>query len=159
MPFLPCEFGSSSLAWSPLRYSAGNGMFYRAMRTMTNIYGVVFLIVGFLGFIPWLKKAGLLLGLFYATPFNNILYILTALAAFWAASVSAHASRNFFRIFGAVYLALALIGFGMGKGYIFGVIAQHTADNVLHLVFAIVALFFGFAPRSVIPHGTVSSSP
>ena len=129
------------------------------MRTMTNVFGTVLLILGLVGFIPWLTQDDVLVGVFQATAFNNVFYIISALAAFWAASLSAHASRAYFRIFGAVYLGLAIIGFFMEDGYIFGVIAQTTADNWLHAGLAIVALFFGFAPRTVATHGTLPGSP
>ena len=130
------------------------------MRTMTNIFGTVLLLIGVLGFIPWLAPNQELMGAFQATAFNNVFYIISALAAFWAGSLSTHASRNFFRIFGAIYLGLALIGFLMADGgYILGVIAQNGADNWLHLVLALVALFFGFSPRSVAAHGTLPGSP
>lgn len=129
------------------------------MRTMTNVFGTVLLILGLVGFIPWLTSDGVLLGVFQAAPVNNIFYIISALAAFWAASLSAHAARTYFRIFGAIFLGLAIIGFAMDDGLIFGVIAQTGADNWLHGVLAIVALFFGFAPRSVAAHGTLPGSP
>ena len=128
------------------------------MKTLSNTFGIVFLILGIMGFIPWMKDDGRLLGTFAADAANNIFYIITGLAALWAGTLSAHAARNFFRIFGAIYLGLAIIGF-LNEGYILGVLAHTGADDGLHLVAGGLAILFGFAPRNIAVRGTTPSSP
>ena len=124
------------------------------MKTLGNIFGAILIVIGVAGFISLFAGNEQVLGLFEAAVFNHVFYIATGLGAVWAGTLSAHAARNFFRIFGAVYLGLAFIGFLMGEGYILGVVAQSRADNWLHLVLGLVAAFFGFAPRKVVAQGT-----
>ena len=70
------------------------------LRKMATIFGVVFLIVGVLGFVPGTTENGHLLGIFHVNPAHNVVHILSGLAALLAARASEHAAQNYFRIFG-----------------------------------------------------------
>lgn len=117
------------------------------MRRAATISGVILILLGLLGFIPFATPDNRLFGLFLVNAENNILHIGSGLGAIWAASVSPHAARAFFQIFGAVYLGLAIIGFYLGEGMILGVVASNPAGVVLHALIAIGLLLLGFVPR------------
>jgi hypothetical protein len=48
------------------------------------------------------------------------------------------------KIFGLVYLAVAILGFVIPGGDIFGLIHVNMPDNLLHLALAAVFLYVGF---------------
>ncbi len=120
------------------------------------IIGVLFVIVGILGFIPGatqhvdfkrgLRFSGtgseaLLFGLFLTSVMHNGILILTgafgAVASFFTLS-----SRLFFAVFGVVYLFLAIFGFSIDKASTANFLPFNTADNIGHLVLAAVLLLF-----------------
>jgi hypothetical protein len=110
------------------------------------IVGVVFLLVGILGFIPGitsnyddLKFAGhnsdaQLLGIFDTSILHNIVHLLFGVAGI-ALSRSYDGARNFLIGGGVIYLALFLYGviFGADEGGA-NWIPVNWADNILHLV-------------------------
>ena len=118
------------------------------VRTMANVFGVVFLLVGILGFVPGITTDGHLLGIFHVNTAHNVVHILSGLAALIAANASERAALNYFRIFGAIYALVAILGFvAGGNAPVLGIIANNPADNWLHAAIAAVALVLGFAPQ------------
>jgi hypothetical protein len=120
------------------------------IKTAANLFGIVFLIVGILGFIPGITRDGHLLGIFHVNAAHNVVHILSGAAALAAAAISERAARNYFRIFGVVYGLVAVLGFFAGDQPVLGIIANNTADNWLHVAIALVALAIGFVPVSYI---------
>jgi hypothetical protein len=118
------------------------------IKTMANIFGAVFLLVGILGFIPGITSNGHLLGIFHVNTAHNLVHIASGIAALIAAGVSFEAARNYFRIFGVIYALVAALGFVTGgTDPLLGIIANNPADNWLHLAIAAVSLALGFAPQ------------
>jgi len=128
------------------------------LKTAAIVFGVVFLAVGVLGFIPGITTADqMLLGIFHVNGLHNIVHLLTGAVALWAGMASAHASKLFFQVFGIVYALVALLGFIVGDGYLLGLVANNMADAWLHVVIAAAALYLGFMhheqqPVAVIQH-------
>lgn len=111
-------------------------------------FGIVFLLVGILGFIPGITTAdGHLLGIFHVDMAHNVVHLLSGLIALWAAAASMNAARNYFRIFGIIYALVAILGFIQGGDTVLGLIAGNMADNFLHLVIAALALWIGFGMK------------
>lgn len=126
-------------------------------------FGVIFMIVGVLGFIPAVtpitddEVTGRLLGVFAVDPAHNVVHLVTGLIAVAVGLASEEASRMYFKVFGVIYGLVALLGFGYGNAPILGLIANNLADAVLHAVIAVVALFLGFGhllDRFEHPHDT-----
>ena len=114
------------------------------IRKLAIVFGVVFVAVGLLGFIPGVTTAdGKLLGIFQVSTLHNIIHLLSGIAALLAAKDAAY-SRLYFRIFGAVYALVAVIGWLQGDT-VLGLIDVNVADNVLHTVLAVAILAIGFA--------------
>jgi hypothetical protein len=111
------------------------------LRKLAVIFGVVFLIVGLSGYVPFLMKSGSLLGVFEFSHMHSIVLVVSGVIALLAARDAGHA-RWFFKIFGVLFTAAAVVGF-MRSGDLY---FMHTnmADNGLHLVIGLLALFFGF---------------
>ena len=112
------------------------------VQKLAKLFGIVFVLIGVLGFVPVVTLDTLLLGIFEVDALHNIIHLATGLVAFWAASTVANA-RLFFKVFGVVYALVTILGFMMG-GDILGLFMVNMADNVLHLVIALVALYAGF---------------
>jgi len=114
------------------------------LKTLAIIFGIVFLLVGILGFIPLFTPGGHLLGLFHVNTAHNIVHLLTGALALFCGMVSGRASKLFFQIFGVVYLLVALLGLYYQDQAILGIIANNVHDIWLHFAIAFVALYLGF---------------
>lgn len=116
--------------------------------------GIVFLIVGFAGFIPGLthpidhlEGAGagseaLLLGLFQVSILHNIVHLLFGVAGV-AAAARATASRQFLIWGGVVYFVLFIVGLFLVGAPQANFIPVNAADNWLHLVLSIGMVALG----------------
>ncbi len=103
------------------------------------ILGVVFVLVALLGFIG----NGSVLGIFPVNGLHNIIHLLSGLLALYASSKGEDASMMYAKIFGAVYALVTILGF-IAPAFIDNLIMGGAADNVLHLVLAVVLLWIGF---------------
>lgn len=113
--------------------------------TLTKIsvvFGVVFILIGILGFIPGITVNGLLLGIFSVNAMHNIVHLVTGVLALLVAK-NVNYAKVFFIVFGIIYLIVALMGFFTTGGVVMGM-TMNMADNLLHLVVALVALYLGF---------------
>lgn len=116
------------------------------VRTMAQVFGWVFIVIGVLGFVPGVTtEDGLLLGLFQVDTIHNLIHLVSGAAALYAASVGA--ARKYFQIFGVIYALIAVLGFFYGDSELLGFIAHNTADTWLHVVIAVVALYLGFGTK------------
>ena len=97
------------------------------------------------GFFPAFKPNGLLFGLLDVTTIHSIVYIVSGVIAIMAAT-SYKYSQYYFKIFGILYALLAIAGI-VGD---LSVIMMHfnLADNLLHVVIALLALYLGFSSKN-----------
>ena len=117
------------------------------VKTMAVLFGVVFLVVGILGFVPGATKNEMLLGIFHVNAAHNAVHLLSGAVALFCGMSSFAASRMYFRIFGVVYAAVAILGFlNPGDTMLLGLISNNTADTYLHVAIAAVSLILGFMP-------------
>src|SRR5947207_14733413 len=79
------------------------------IKSMAVLFGVVFLLVGILGFVPAVTKDQMLLGIFHVNTGHNAVHLLSGVVALLCGMSGAGASRLYFRIFGLVYGAVALL--------------------------------------------------
>lgn len=117
------------------------------VKTAAMVFGVVFVIVGILGFVPAFTPNGYLLGIFEVNGLHNMVHLLSGIAAL-VASKSYKYSRLYFQVFGIVYGLVALLGIFHGDNDIFGVLAHNVADIFLHVIITAAALYFGFGTPS-----------
>lgn len=114
------------------------------IRVVAVVFGILFLLAGILGFSPSFAPNDMLGGYFHVNPAHNLIHLVTGLIALWVGFGSVHASKMFFRIFGVIYVLVALLGVYYGDQDIFGVVANNMSDVVLHFVVGIIALALGF---------------
>ena len=116
---------------------------------VATILGVVFLLVGVLGFVqPHALGAHL-------SQTHNIIHLVSGAVSLWLGlKGSASAARNFCITFGSIYLLLGLVGFVRGEGadrlfvVIPGQLELGTVDHVIHVVFGALYLIAGFMTRA-----------
>jgi hypothetical protein len=114
------------------------------LKTAAIIFGIVFLLVGVLGFVPGITTGQMLLGIFHVNAVHNIVHVLSGAVALITGVMSTAAARMYFRVFGIVYALVAVLGFLIGNGLLLGLISNNMADTWLHVVIALVALALGF---------------
>jgi hypothetical protein len=115
------------------------------IKTAAILFGIVFLLIGIVGFVPAITPAnGMLLGIFHVNTAHNFVHLASGVIFLLCGMAGVGASRTFFRIFGIVYALVALLGFYYGDQALLGLIANNTADTWLHVVLAMVMLFLGF---------------
>ena len=122
--------------------------------TLARAFGTAFLGATLLGWAP-----NQLLGengLFVTNAAHNFVHLATAMAFFAVARWGENASIRFMRIFGAVYMLTAVIGFfALGsetEGHLFYMIRINQLDNYLHLGLGIVISIAGWTVRHSYPH-------
>lgn len=108
------------------------------------LFGIVFVLVALLGFMG----TGIVgdMGVFHTDMMHNVVHLIVGLVFIFVALKAADSMGMTMKIFGAIYLILAVLGFlmvGSGTGSLLGLIEINGADNYLHLVLGIVILFFG----------------
>ncbi|MFG1699755.1 DUF4383 domain-containing protein [Nonomuraea sp. NPDC049309] len=118
------------------------------------ITGVVFLLVGVLGFVPGvttdfdqLQFAGhhsgaLLLGLFQVSILHNIVHLIFGIAGVLLAKTWSGA-RNFLVAGGVIYLLLWLYGLIVAHDSPANFVPLNTADNWLHLILGVGMVALG----------------
>ena len=111
-------------------------------KTICKILGVVFLLVGVIGFAsPTLLGAHL-------TPPHNVVHILSGVVAlYFGFAGSLGGAKAFCLVFGVVYLALGVLGLALGQPpdrmWIVGPLHLGTADHGIHCLLGILFLAGG----------------
>lgn len=106
-------------------------------RTLSKVLGVVFILVGILGFFQ-----DPILGLFEVDLVHNLVHLVSGVALVALAGATA------LRVVGVVYLLVTVLGFAMGEGDLLGLMHVNAADNWLHLVLAVALIGASFAKGS-----------
>ena len=128
-------------------------------RTFALVFGIVFLAVGILGFVPAavaplhpghaavMGNGVQLLGLFPVNEIHNGVHILFGL---WGlvASRSLGGSITYGRGIAIIYAVLTVAGFIPGLSTLFGLAPLYGNDIWLHAVLAMVGAYFGWVHRS-----------
>jgi hypothetical protein len=121
----------------------------RANSAVAFGFGVVFVLVGLLGFSvsgghdAIGHSGGELLGLFRVNALHNVVHILVGAVMIGAAAVGARAAKIVNILVGATYLLLFVIGLLIVDDTAANIIALNPADNGLHLVLGAVLLGVG----------------
>jgi hypothetical protein len=114
------------------------------VKTAAILFGLVFLLVGILGFVPAITKDEMLLGIFHVNFAHNLVHLASGAVFLLCGMAGPGPSRTFFRIFGIVYALVAALGFYYGDQPILGLISNNMPVVWLHVVLAVVMLFLGF---------------
>lgn len=114
--------------------------------TLAKIFGIVFCVLGVVGFSPLLAPGSSLFGVFAVDVMHNIIYLGSGLLAFGVLWKKID-TKLYFKVFGVVFGVFTIVGFLEGDA-IFGLMVTNMGDNLLHLVFASIALWAGFGEEA-----------
>ena len=112
-------------------------------KTITLVFGVVFVVVWLLSLIG--GGFGIVgpLGIFQTNSIHDLIHLITGLVflavAFWAPTKSSVTLTTF----GIIYLLVTVLGFAGTLGFL----SINTADNFLHLLLGVVILIAGLSTR------------
>ena len=125
--------------------------------------GIVFLLVGILGFIPGItsnydtmmfaghQSEAMLLGIFQVSILHNIVHLLFGVAGL-AMARTVSGARTYLLGGGVIYAILWIYGLVIGQESAANFVPVNNADNWLHLVLAVgmigLALLLGRSARS-----------
>ena len=119
-------------------------------KTIAKILGVVFVLVGLLGFIM-----PNLLGAHLSTTHNLVHLISGAVALYFGFAGTLSAAKLFCIIFGIVYALLGVCGFllGVGPDRMFEALAGlglhlGTMDHIIHILLGLLFLIGGFLTKA-----------
>lgn len=112
-------------------------------------FGYILLLIGILGFIPGVTTEGMLLGILHVNAVHNVIHLLTGAVFVYAGMADdVKTARMAFQVFGVVYALIAVLGFVSGDNPILGIVSSNMPDTWLHVVIAVVALYFGFGTKA-----------
>lgn len=120
------------------------------LKKVSMVFGVVFLLIGLLGFVPGITTTNsdgmqMLLGVFMVDALHNSIHLVSGLLGLWGAMNDKYAKWYLVGM-GVVYALLAIIGF-FDTGLL-GITMTNTADTWLHLVLAVALLGAGLGLKS-----------
>ncbi|MDB6032275.1 MAG: hypothetical protein JWM16_2613 [Verrucomicrobiales bacterium] len=120
-------------------------------KTISTILGIVFLLVGLLGF-----AAPNLMGMHLSASHNIIHLVSGALALYFGLKGTWESARTFCLVFGIVYALLGLAGFLFGGAdrmlnIIPNQLVLMTADHVVHIILGALFIIGGLS-RPVMAH-------
>lgn len=120
------------------------------LKKVAMVFGVVFLLIGLLGFVPGITTTdsnGMqqLLGLFMVDTTHNFVHIVTGVLGLVGAMNNRYA-KWYLVGFGVIYALVTLVGFF--DDTLFGLMKVNMADNILHLVLAVALLGTGLGLRA-----------
>ncbi|MDB5245195.1 MAG: TonB-dependent siderophore receptor [Parcubacteria group bacterium] len=112
-------------------------------KKLAVLFGIVFVLVGVLGFIPNPLVGSA--GLFQTDVLHNIVHLLIGVVLLIVAMSAPEKSSLWLKVFGVIYLLLAVLGFILipGGGPLLGLVQMNTADHWLHVVLGVVLLIGG----------------
>ena len=120
------------------------------VKTLGMLFGIVFLAVGILGFVPGVSAPGpdgmpMLLGIFMVNTAHSIVHVASGVVFLLASMAGAGAASLWFKLFGLIYAVVAVLGFMTPNGMLLGLISNNPADTYLHVGLAAAMLLIGFA--------------
>ena len=118
-------------------------------KTISTILGIIFLVVGLLGF-----AAPNFLGM-HLSPAHNVVHLVSGALALWFGTKGTYdAARAFCIVFGIVYGLLGIIGFlAGGVDYALVIIPNQLMfakmDHVVHVILGIIFIVGGLSTRTI----------
>lgn len=115
-------------------------------KTVCKILGVVFLLVGVVGF----AKQDLLEA--HLTPAHNVVHLVSGvIALYFGFAGTLSAAKAFSLVFGVVYVALGILGMALGTGaermWMLGPLHFGQADHGVHILLGVIFLAGGLFTR------------
>ena len=127
-------------------------------RTVARVFGIIYVVIGILGFIPGILQAappdaphlslaaayGRLLGLFPVNVLHDLVHIAVGAWGI-AAAASLVRARAFFKAIAIIFAVLTILGLIGATNTVFGLVPLYSHDIWLHALTAILGAYFGYA--------------
>lgn len=114
------------------------------LKPLTLLFGVVFIAIGILGFVPAATPNGQLFGIYQVDSMHNIVHLVSGIIALFALYNLRYA-RLYLQIFGIIYLLLGIIGL---LGLMPISMNMNFADHLLHIGIGVVGVVAGFFAKN-----------
>lgn len=117
-------------------------------KTVSLVLGIVFVLVGILGWIP--NPIVGPSGLFETNLVHDLVHIISGLLFLYVAFMAPDKAGLAFKIFGVVYLLVAILGLLLvpSGGELLGLVHTNPADHWLHVLLGVGILGLGFVVPS-----------
>jgi hypothetical protein len=129
-------------------------------KTLAIVFGIVFVLVGILGWVPNpLVGQG---AIFETNMVHDIVHLVFGLILLAIAFAASKQSALWLKILGVVYLLIAVLGLVLvpDGGDLLGLVTTNMADHLLHVVLGIVLLVAGFVAKDAkAPMAAASAMP
>src|SRR6266567_867733 len=97
------------------------------IKSAAILFGIVFLVVGILGFVPAVAPDEMLFKIFHVNAAHNIVHIASGIIFLLAAMAGVGAAKTWFKVFGIIYAVVAIWGFAVGTGNTLWVVSNNPA--------------------------------
>ncbi len=111
-------------------------------KNVLYVLGAVFIVLGLLGFVNHP-----VLGIFEVNTLHNLIHLVSGILVLMFAGMGEMQAKKFALVLGVVYALITILGFLL-SGNIFNLVMVNMADNLLHLVLAVLLLAVGLTGRS-----------
>jgi uncharacterized protein DUF4383 len=125
------------------------------LKTLAVGFGIIFILLGILGFIPAAAPNNLFLGIFPVEGpgstfgiIEDTVSLIAGSLALWCGLKGAAAAKRYFQILGFIFLFLATLGFIYRGQNIFGLIPNSAEDMLFNFVFALLFIAIGFGMKA-----------
>ena len=113
-----------------------------SVQKITLAFGIVYVLIGVLGFVPGITSNGLLLGIFAVNTLHNIAHLALGAALIYGGTSSAYPAVN--KALAVVFLVLVAASF---IAPILEQLPLNAADTVLHLASALLTGYLGYVAK------------
>lgn len=121
------------------------------VKTATIGIGVIFLLVGLLGYVSNPVISGSHDALFHADSVHSMVHVVSGILFLLVGLAKPSFAGTFCKIFGLVYLFLGVLGFikigSDGMTQLLGFLHVNGADNYLHVALGVVIFGAGMLPN------------
>lgn len=116
-------------------------------KTTALVFGVIYTLIGILGFIPALggsasSTASTLLGIAPVNVLHNVVHLIIGVPGLLVAGNEAN-SKAWAKIFGVVLLVVGVVGFFLPS--FFGLLPIGGGDIAIHLITGVILAYVGFS--------------
>ena len=112
-------------------------------KKFVTVFGWLFVVIGLLGFFGNPVVGSTPGAWFMADTALNLVHLISGIIFLWVAYGSPMKSAGTLKIFGVIYLVIAIIGFFSSTGSVLGRFRVNGADNWRHLVLGLRFLWGG----------------
>ena len=116
-------------------------------KTASLVIGILFLLIGILGFIPNPIVGPDHWALFHADTVHSIVHLVSGALFLFLALAMPSAAPTFHKIFGVIYFLIGVLGImnvgAEGMSTVLGFLHVNEADNYLHIVLGLVIFLAG----------------